>query len=216
MTWRWKSPASGCDSAPSGRRTGRATRTLLVADPHWGKAATFRAGGIPVPGGTTAAGLRRLDLLLAAFDVERLVYLGDFLHARAGRTAAVFDALAAWRARHAQIDVVLVRGNHDRGAGDPPAALGTRCVDAPLHAAPFALAHHPEASDDGYVLAGHLHPGVVLVGAGRERERLPCFWFGRRVGVLPAFGEFTGLATVRPDPGDRVVVVAGEELLEAR
>ena len=191
-----------------------ATRTLLVADPHWGKAAAFRAGGIPVPGGTTAGGLRRLDALLAAFDVEQLVFLGDFLHARAGRTAAVFGALSAWRARHASLEVVLVRGNHDRGAGDPPTTLGLRCVDAPLAMPPFALAHLPEPSDDRYVLAGHLHPGVVLTGAGRQRERLPCFWFGARVGVLAAFGEFTGLATVKPTEGDRVVVVAGDRLVD--
>ena len=29
------------------------TQTLLVADPHFGKAATFRSSGIPVPAGTT-------------------------------------------------------------------------------------------------------------------------------------------------------------------
>jgi metallophosphoesterase superfamily enzyme len=59
------------------------------------------------------------------------------------------------------------------------------------------------------VLAGHLHPCVVLAGGARQRERLPCFWFGRDVGVLPAFGDFTGCAEITVEPGDRVWVVAG-------
>ena len=38
-----------------------ATRTLIVADVHVGKAATFRALGVPVPGGITAKDLARLS-----------------------------------------------------------------------------------------------------------------------------------------------------------
>ena len=38
----------------------------------------------------------------------------------------------AWRAAHRSLDLVLVRGNHDDRAGDPPATLGIRVVDEPL------------------------------------------------------------------------------------
>jgi hypothetical protein len=37
------------------------TRTLFVADVHLGKAAAFRAGGVPVPRGSTANDLKRLE-----------------------------------------------------------------------------------------------------------------------------------------------------------
>lgn len=188
-------------------------RTLLVADPHWGKAATFRALGVPVPRGTTAGGLDRLGALLGRTGAERIVFLGDFLHAREGRAPATLGALTDWRARHSQVEMLLVRGNHDRRAGDPPPETGIRCVDPPLAEPPFLLAHHPNPLPGGYVLAGHLHPGVRLAGTGRQRERLPCFWFGAAVGVLPAFGDFTGLADIAPARGDAVWVVAGEELV---
>ncbi|HET7136231.1 MAG TPA: metallophosphoesterase, partial [Casimicrobiaceae bacterium] len=95
-------------------------KTLFVADVHLGKGAAFRAGGIPLPRGTTANDLRRLDALIAESGASRLVVLGDFLHAKAGRVAALSTAFVAWRARHATLDVVLVRGNHDAHAGDPP------------------------------------------------------------------------------------------------
>jgi len=188
--------------------------TLLVADPHWGKAATFRAGGIPVPHGTTLEGLARLDRAIHHTGARRLLFLGDYLHARQGRAPATIGALAAWRERHAEMEVLLVRGNHDRHAGDPPVEAGIACVDPPLADAPFLLAHHPDPVAGEYVLAGHLHPAVHLAGRGRQRERLPCFWFGREVGVLPAFGDFTGAAEIRPPPGDRIFVIAGDRVVE--
>ena len=40
--------------------------------------------------------------------------------------------------------------------------------------------------------------------------RLPCFHFGAQVGVLPAFGAFTGSHRVQAAPGDRVYVVQGD------
>ena len=190
------------------------TRTLLVADAHFGKAASFRALGVAAPRGTTLGTLERLDAALAHTSARRIVFLGDFLHAREGRAPSLLAALRLWRERNGSLELVLVRGNHDRGAGDPPGALDIRCVDEPLVEGPFALVHHPGARADGYVLAGHLHPGARLAGGGRQREWLPCFWFGARQAVLPAFGEFTGLADVRPAAGDRVFVVGEGEVVE--
>ncbi len=187
--------------------------TLLVADPHWGKAAAFRAAGIPVPGGTTAEGLARLDALLQRTGARRIVFLGDYLHAREGRAPATLHALAAWRERNRAVQLALVRGNHDRGAGDPPPELGLACIDPPLVEPPFALAHFPAPLPEGYVLGGHLHPGVRLEGVGRQRERLPCFWLRSDSAVLPAFGSFTGLADVSPTSGDRVFVLAGDRVV---
>jgi len=191
------------------------TRTLLVADPHFGKAATFRALGVPVPRGTTTETLMRLDALLAGTDAQRLVFLGDFLHAREGRSPETLRVIAEWRAKHALIDVVLVRGNHDKRAGDPPRELDIRCVEGALIEAPFVFTHKPARSDEGYVLCGHVHPGVRLTGTAHQSRRLPCFWFANETAVLPAFGEFTGLALVDPAPGDRVWVVAGDEVIAA-
>jgi DNA ligase-associated metallophosphoesterase len=188
--------------------------SLLVADPHWGKAATFRAAGVPVPGGTTGEGLARLTRALERSGAARLVVLGDLFHAREGKAPATLAAALAWRARHASLPVTLIRGNHDRHAGDPPGELRIDCCDPPCAEPPFVLAHHPFDSPHGYVLAGHVHPSVTLRGVGRQRERLPCFHFGARHGILPAFGEFTGTADVSVAPGDRVYVVAGERVIE--
>ena len=188
--------------------------TLLVADAHIGKAAAFRANGIFVPRGTTSGTLERLDRALATTGATRLVFLGDLLHARDGRSPETLGVVGEWRARHRDIDVVLVRGNHDRSAGDPPESLGIRCVDAPLLEAPFAFVHHPTMIGGSFALAGHAHPAVRLSGPGRQHARLPCFWIREAGAVLPAFGDFTGQGIIEPAENDRVFTIADELVLE--
>ena len=188
-----------------------AQRTVLVADPHFGKAVSFRRLGVPVPRGTTLENLDALDALLAAHAARRIVFLGDLLHARAAHARQTMAAVEAWREQRPALELVLVRGNHDDRAGDPAPALGVHCVDEPfaLAAAPgLALCHHPEPQPGfAYTLGGHLHP-CTTVGRGIDRLRLPCFHFGVAVGVLPAFGAFTGAHPIERAPGDRVYVVA--------
>jgi DNA ligase-associated metallophosphoesterase len=188
-------------------------RTLLIADPHWGKPDTFRAAGVPIATDATFADLDRLALALAETGAERLAILGDLFHAKAGRSPHLFAAVADWLERHRSLDVLLVRGNHDRHAGDPPPAWGFRCESEPVADGPFALRHMPEPTPDRYTLAGHVHPAVTLRGAGRQRLTLPAFVFGGRVGLLPAFGGFTGTAAVAPGPADRAFVVADGEVI---
>lgn len=184
------------------------TRTLLVADPHFGKAAAFRAAGVPVPRGTTTGSLVRLDAALASTGAKRIVFLGDFLHAREGREPETTRVVGEWRRRHAAVDMILVRGNHDKRAGDPGPEIDIRCADGPVVESPFVFTHKPAVSDEGYVISGHVHPAARLTGPGRESVRLPCFWAQPRALVLPAFGEFTGVAEIDAQPGDRVWVVA--------
>jgi DNA ligase-associated metallophosphoesterase len=187
--------------------------TLLIADPHWGKAATFRASGIPVPSGTTREAIDRLNQLVTRTQSKTVVFLGDLLHAREGRSHDMFAALAEWRSSNMTVDVQLVRGNHDKRAGDPPSELGFTCVDAPHLADPFVFAHQPTRSEDGYVIAGHVHPGIRIYGAGRSRARLACFVVGADCMVLPAFGDFTGLADVEPDAKDAIFAVAEDRVI---
>jgi DNA ligase-associated metallophosphoesterase len=190
--------------------------TLLVADPHFGKAAAFRAAGVPVPRGTTTGSLARLDAALARTGARRIVFLGDFLHAREGREAETTRVVGEWRSRNAIIEMLLVRGNHDARAGDPGPEIDMACVDGPVLEAPFVLEHKPVESAAGYVVCGHLHPAARLTGPGRESTRLPCFWVRRGMMVLPAFGEFTGVAEIEASREDRVWVVADGAVLAVR
>ncbi len=193
-------------------------QTLLVADAHFGKAVSFRKLGVPVPRGTTSETLSRLDSAIADTGAKRVVFLGDFLHSVRSHAAGTLGVLQEWRDAHRELALTLVRGNHDDRAGDPPASLGFTVVDEPLRLGPFALCHHPRPVADAYVLAGHWHPCISVAGRAFERLRLPCFWMGddsgqlprQAVGVLPAFGSFTGMHRIEPRAGDRIFPVAGD------
>jgi DNA ligase-associated metallophosphoesterase len=188
-------------------------RALFVADFHLGKAATFRRAGIPLPGGTTSENLERLDRAVARTQASQVVFLGDFLHAKDGRAPRTLERFDEWRGRRGDLELTLVRGNHDTRAGDPPESFGIRCIAEGGSFGPFVLNHHPGAVRGGYALSGHIHPAVRLHGGG-DSLRLPCFWFGARYGVLPAFGAFTGTAEVRPRAGDQVFVIAEDEVVQ--
>ena len=186
------------------------SRVLLIADAHIGKAVSFRGLGVPVPRGTTSEMLATLSALVASTGARGIVFLGDFLHSARAHAAMTLAAVAAWRRVHADLELVLVRGNHDDRAGDPPSQLGMRCVDEPYHCDGLALCHHPRRCGSAYVLAGHLHPCVYVSSRAWDRLRLPCFWFGETVGVLPAFGAFTGMQPIHPNPGDRIYPIADQ------
>jgi uncharacterized protein len=186
------------------------TKTLFVADMHLGKTATFQAHGVALPNGNTEADLGRLSQALNKTSAQKLIILGDLLHAAKGRDARTLDAFSAWRDQHANLKIWLVRGNHDRSAGDPPEAWNIQTMDGPTPGPNFVLAHEPFEPEQGYALTGHLHPGAQLVGKGRQLLKLPCFWFGAACGVLPAFGSFTGLSIIQPRQDDRVFVITAD------
>lgn len=176
---------------------------LFVADVHIGKAASFRALGVPVPRGTTDENLMRLSECLAVTQAKRLVILGDFIHAPSSYTAGVLDALYAWRSLWPDVMVSLIQGNHDRKAGALPADLDIDLVDSRASSqsflGPFLALHEPSEepiSNTRLALAGHIHPVIRFDGKARDRLRLPCFVLNHKQApnhlLLPAFGEFTG------------------------
>ncbi|MBC7601449.1 MAG: ligase-associated DNA damage response endonuclease PdeM, partial [Ramlibacter sp.] len=142
---------------PSGAAYLSAEQTLLIADAHFGKAVSFRKLGVPVPSGTTTENLDLLSALLDTTQARRIVFLGDFLHSKRSHARGTLDTIAQWRDRHADIELTLVRGNHDDRAGDPPASLNFEVIDEPLMLGPFALCHHPRPVAGAYVICGHWH-----------------------------------------------------------
>lgn len=185
---------------------------LIIADIHFGKAASFRALGVPVPSGTTTANLLALDDLMVRHPIRHIMFLGDFLHARAAHASATLAAMQVWRERHPEVLLTLVRGNHDAHAGDPPDRLNIAIVDEPHVIGPFAFCHHPDILVPSYVLAGHVHP-VYRLRSGWESLLLPCFLVGEQRMVLPSFGAFTGGHPVATQPGEQMFVSSGEAVL---
>lgn len=186
-------------------------RILFLADLHLGKVNHFRKSGFAVP---SKANDRNLELLLEVVSLSkpsRIICLGDLFHSHYNPEWEVFGEVV----RHfSNISFELVMGNHDIMSERQYERKGIAVHDA-LTIDSFLLTHHPmeDIPDTYYNVAGHIHPGVHLVGKGRQSMTLPCFYFGLRQAFLPAFGMFTGLARIAPKKDDKVFVVADNKIL---
>lgn len=179
-----------------------ARRALIVADVHLGKCQAYRASGVAIPLGVLEADLACLAAMVAETGAARLIVLGDLIHACIGLSPQVIERVAAWR-RDLRARVELIPGNHDGNPARLPPSWHIEVRECGALEGPFALHHEPAIDARGYVLCGHIHPAARI-----GPLRLPCFWLGERTGVLPAFSVFTGSVVVRPEPADRVYVVA--------
>ena len=188
--------------------------TLLISDWHIGKADTFRAAGIGVPDGDLEEELARLESMVQQTAAAEILVLGDLIHARDSLRGGAIGRVGRWIEENG-IQISMVTGNHDRSAGvDRTPLAGIDGFGASLARAPFVFQHEPEPSEQGYALAGHLHPVIRMREGKGGGLRAPCFWFGSRVGVLPAFGGFTGGHGIDPEEGDRVYVLGGGDVIE--
>lgn len=185
-------------------------RWLMVADVHLGKASLLRQAGAALPRGTTTRDLARLGALVADYAPQRLLVLGDLIHAKERLDAQWLHSFACWRDASGSLGLTLIAGNHDRHMALAP--FGFEVVDEVVEG-PIVLRHAPDADPHRHVIAGHIHPGAVLRD-GRLRQRLPAFWIGAQRSLLPAFGSLCGLAPHEAAPGDQVWVTTPGGMLQ--
>lgn len=185
-------------------------RWLVLSDLHLGKAAHLRKGGLALPEAHDERTLQRLDELVATFRPQRVVVLGDLFHSSVN---AAWERVTHWTAT-LPCPLHLVPGNHDVLALRRYHEAGIAICDDRVEEGPFCFTHDGTSEGSGYVIGGHLHPGMVLRGRGLQRLRLPCYWFGARNGLLPAFGLGTGLYIIDPKPGERVYACTEQAVLD--
>jgi uncharacterized protein len=189
-----------------------ARKCMLVADMHLGKINHFRKAGIPVPSGAANKNWETLVELVMAKKPDRLICIGDLFHSHYNYD---WESLSTFAANFHQLSIELVTGNHDILSDHHYQRSRILLHRDRCQVEPFTLLHIPpdEAGKDEYILSGHLHPGIQLIGKGRQSITLPCFYFGAQQGLLPAFGAFTGLARITPNTQDQVYIIAENKVM---
>ncbi len=216
----------------------RRRKTLIVADLHWGKSETLQKAGIPLPSQALDADLARLGRMVAATRAERVLILGDLVHARAGLTPEVVARVAAWREGLRELRIELITGNHDKRLRIPEswgiAEVGERVVEGVFafehghghgHVEEFGVSASgkggwrgrksavPKLGEPEVTWSGHLHPSVTLRRGG-DRLRMPCYLLQPRELLMPAFGSTTGTMDIVPTGAERVFVLAEDAVIE--
>jgi uncharacterized protein len=187
-------------------------KALLIADLHLGKVSHFRKSGLAIPATAALSDYQVLNYLLRAYDTKKLLILGDLFHSVINSEWRVF---ADWLDQNPNLQCILVKGNHDVL---PELIYRNQRIEVhpeTLAIGPFLFSHIPleNCSSSYYNLSGHVHPAVQLRGSGGQKINLPCFYFGQKQGLLPAFGNFTGKALIRPEKESRVFVVTPDQVL---
>lgn len=190
-----------------------AAQTLIVADVHIGKAASFRALGVPVPGGCTEKDLGRLSVLIEHTAAARLLIVGDFLHA--AESHVCMDRVAVWRAKHAGVAMELVIGNHDKKAGAIADELRIAHIAGEYEDGGLHFVHDPAHADAAKpTIAGHIHPQAMLSDFDGSGMRVPCYVMDPNLLILPSFGSFTGGHCLPNVPGRRRFIAAAGRVVE--
>lgn len=188
-------------------------QALILSDLHVGKSAHFRKAGIAVPANIVQEDLYRLQRLITKYHPKQVIVVGDMFHSSANNDVQYFKL---WRQQFAHIRFLLITGNHDILA---PEVYRELAIDQEeqldLHNIFFVhdAADAPTTLVNKYIISGHVHPGVRLIGYGRQHLRLPCFYFGPQAAILPAFSHFTGTYTLEPEPSSAVFVIAEQKVL---
>ncbi|WP_178987979.1 ligase-associated DNA damage response endonuclease PdeM [Winogradskyella schleiferi] len=173
---------------------------LIISDVHIGKTAHFRKHGIPMPAAILQHDLERLKTLILHFKTQQLWIVGDLFHAENNRDMSTFKL---WLEQFENLEITLVKGNHDRLSHTLMDDFNIK-VETELMVPPFQFIHEPmEQENDMFSISGHIHPGVMIKGKGKQKLRLPCFQVTNNQMILPAFSLFTGLNT-RIKPKDCV------------
>jgi uncharacterized protein len=154
-------------------------RLLVVADLHWGYAASHLARGNLLPAWGDDEIEARLRSLVADYQPAEMIWLGDIVHAAEG-SARVEEFL-----REPPAPVTLLAGNHDRrwrGARERVLTRGG-----------FYF-HHGDAlhrvPPDRTEVIGHYHPAVRWSDSAGTNVRIPALVANPRRLILPAFSPW--------------------------
>lgn len=193
---------------PSGAIYWKEKQMLLIADVHLGKVTHFRKYGAAIPVDAAYRNLEKITAVTNHFEPKTICFLGDLFHSKINEE---WEDFKKW-VDYTSADIILISGNHDIIPTYMYEDLGVKVYDD-LILKDFLLTHHPTEHEDYFNFSGHIHPGVMLRGIGRQYLRLPCFFKSLNSLILPAFGNFTGKYILNPTENDEVYAIVEGEVI---
>jgi DNA ligase-associated metallophosphoesterase len=197
-------------------------KALILSDLHFGKTGHFRKSGIAVPQSVFKEDMQRLVGQIQHFQPKQLLVVGDFFHSNANKELELFRK---WRTDFADLVIHLVKGNHDILKNDWYLECHITCEEEKKVVRNFCFIHDitgvgkpqfakEELGSVNYFFSGHIHPGIRINGAGKQSLSFPCFYFGKKFAVLPAFSRFTGFAMIDPEEHENVFAIVQNKIVQ--
>ena len=192
-------------------------KSLIVSDLHFGKTGHFRKEGIAIPQDVYKEDLQRLVQQIQFFQPDSLIVVGDMFHSRMNLELELFRK---WRQDFSNLSIHLIKGNHDILQDEWYQKAALTVYSTHLALEPFSFTHDitslPSFNTETpvYHFSGHIHPGILVHGGGRQSLRFPCFYFGKDYAVLPAFSRFTGTYLIEPKARESVFAIVENRIVQ--
>ena len=184
-------------------------KTLILSDLHLGKTLHFRKAGLAIPAAARDADQSELIRILLMEKPETVLVLGDLFHSASNREC---EELAMITSQFPSIHFELIMGNHDILSPEVYRSMDFE-TSSNRSMGNILLTHEPILDLDPKIINihGHIHPGIRLVGLGRQSMLVPCFFWTKQSFCLPAFGALTGLMRQKPKKADKAYgILEGE------
>jgi DNA ligase-associated metallophosphoesterase len=183
---------------------------LIIADLHLGKTSHFRKNGIALSNDSAQKDLEKLQKLILEKQPKSIIILGDLFHSDYNSEWEKFKQL---RNYFSAIQFILVKGNHDiiHPAIYQNAEIS---VHERLVIDGFLFSHDKtENIDCVFQFYGHTHPGIKIMGKGKQSLKLPCFAQKGNMLMLPAFGELMGLHLINRKDFIKIYPVVSNKII---
>lgn len=189
---------------------------MIISDLHLGKSGHFRKSGIGIPQSIYKRDLQNLFSQVQFFNPQIVLISGDMFHSSENKE---LDFFIKWRKDIPHVEFYLVKGNHDVLPNAFYKEANIKVFENKLSIGAFCFVHDIISSGEGenlYTFSGHIHPGIKMKGSASQSVTLPCFYFGKKYAVLPAFSRFTGVATIRPKANDYVFALVENQVFKVQ
>lgn len=187
-------------------------KAVLIADPHFGKAGHFRKSGIPVSEKVHSNDFIKIQNLIEKYHPKDLYFLGDLFHSEWNESWIDLENFAEL---FTDCQFHLIKGNHDILPLKLYRSEVWNVHPESLIVDDFILTHEPlESVPEGlFNFCGHIHPGISLYGTGKQRLTLPCYFRSGNQMILPAFGRFTGMYSMKCEKSDQAFAVTDKKVI---
>ena len=183
----------------------------MLSDLHLGKIEHFRKHGIALPRSASEYNYEKLQKVIDDWCPDRVIFLGDLFHSSANSAWSQFQNFIK---DYTQVHFELVLGNHDILGIELFADVLDEIHSNGVQVDNFHFSHYPESIEKMFNFCGHIHPAIKLTGGAKTSVSLSCFAFSKGVGILPAFGTFTGTHFIDPHEFIDVFMIAEDEVIQ--
>jgi DNA ligase-associated metallophosphoesterase len=190
-----------------------AEKILILSDVHLGKTSHFRKAGIAIPNAVFKKDIHKLTEDIQYFQPKKIIIVGDLFHSVANKEN---DLFLKWRNSFLHIPITLVQGNHDILEKEWYKKAGINVIENAFIRKAFIFQHDniiETKNEDKFVFTGHLHPGFMLKGKGKQTITFPCFYFSKKQCILPAYGNFTGYVMVEKNKEDTIFAIVENSII---